>query len=169
MMQHQDIGASSSPKRDEKREAQYGRLVMNVLHVLNNAVHLRQAEGETRAQLAQKIGCNRSQLSRTLNGSVRNLTLKTISDILWAARFEPEDFAADPYESISPNYDPGASISLPEHSATTNVAVSSVLLQSSQSGIANFTAAPSTGSSKDGTVSNFFIAGARRLASEDAA
>lgn len=93
----------SNPNVDQ-REAQYARLVFNVLNALNDAVRKRQNEGQTRAALAAKIGCNRSQLSRVLNGNIPNLTIKTISDILWAARYEPVDFTVDPYEEISSNY-----------------------------------------------------------------
>jgi len=77
---------------------------MNVLRTLNDAVGRRQSDGETRLSIAQKIGCNRSQLSRTLNGSVSNLTLRTISDILWATSHEPIDFDADAWEDISSNF-----------------------------------------------------------------
>jgi hypothetical protein len=87
-----------------KREAQYGRLVHNVLNMLNDAVHHRISEGETKASIARIIGCDRSSLSRILNGNIRNLTLRTISDILWATNYEPQDFSADPVEVISPNY-----------------------------------------------------------------
>lgn len=95
---------NSSPHHNKQREAQYGRLVMNVLNALNQAVARRQSEGETRTYLAEKIGCDRSQISRTLNGNVKNITIRTISDILWAARHEPEDFSVDAFEDISPNY-----------------------------------------------------------------
>lgn len=77
---------------------------MNVINVLNDAVRRRVSEGESRTKIAEKIGCQRSQLSRTLNGNVPNLTIKTISDILWATGHEPQDFIAEAYEDISPNY-----------------------------------------------------------------
>ena len=88
----------------DPRELQYGRLASNVLGSLRNAVAKRQAGGATRAAIAEQIGCDRSQLSRVLNGNVSNLTLRTISDILWATRHEPEAFKATAYEELSPNY-----------------------------------------------------------------
>ena len=95
---------SLQPTDDRRREAQYGRFASNVLRVLREAVDRRVNEGETKASLAAKLGWNRSQLSRLLNGNVGNITIKSISDILWAARFEPEDLEAMAYEDISPNY-----------------------------------------------------------------
>lgn len=95
---------SLQPIDDRMREAQYGRFASNILRVLREAVDRRVAEGETKASLAGKLGWNRSQLSRLLNGNVGNITIKSISDILWAARFEPEDLEAMAHEDISPNY-----------------------------------------------------------------
>lgn len=98
-------GMNSSQQIDDRmREAQYGRFASNILRVLREAVDRRVDEGETKASLAHKLGWNRSQLSRLLNGNVGNITIKSISDILWAARFEPEDFEAMAHEDISPNY-----------------------------------------------------------------
>jgi transcriptional regulator with XRE-family HTH domain len=86
------------------RRAAYARLASRILETLNEAVHARLKKGTTKAEIAEKIGCHRSQLSRTLSGSVTNLTLKTISDILWATDFEPQDFKADALESINHNH-----------------------------------------------------------------
>lgn len=106
MSLRKDIGVSSSEQHDPQREAQYARFALSILGALNDAVGRRTAGGETKASLASKIGCNRSQLSRVLNGNVGNITIRTISDILWATRHEPLEFAADSYEDISPNYAP---------------------------------------------------------------
>jgi|GEM_PF-5034778 DNA-binding Xre family transcriptional regulator len=100
-----DNGMNSlHPIDDRMREAQYGRFAANVLRVLRDAVDRRVNEGETRTSLAARLGWNRSQLSRLLNGNVGNITIKSISDILWAVRFEPDDFEAAAHEDISPNY-----------------------------------------------------------------
>lgn len=94
---------SSQPLVDD-RSAAFSRLAARVLSTLNDAVDHRKDEGETLTSIADRIGCNRSLLSRTLNGNSRNLTLRTIADILWATDFEPRDFAADPIESICQNW-----------------------------------------------------------------
>lgn len=86
------------------RSAAYARLASRVLEVLNGAVQSRRLDGETLSSIADNIGCHRSVLSRVLNGTVSNLTLKTISDILWATKFDPQDFGADPIEVICPNW-----------------------------------------------------------------
>lgn len=87
----------------ETRGANYARLASRVLEALNEAVGRRVGEGATKTDIALKIGCHRSQLTRVLNGATPNLTLRTISDILWATDYEPEDFRADPLEVISHN------------------------------------------------------------------
>ena len=93
----------SLPVVDE-RGAAFGRLASRVLETLNEAVDLRRAQGETITAIAYHIGCHKSLLSRILNGNTSNLTLRTISDILWATRHDPQDFRADPIELISPNW-----------------------------------------------------------------
>lgn len=87
----------------DARSAAFTRLASRVLETLNAAVEKRASSGKSRTQLADKIGWHRSQLTRILNGNVRNLTLRTISDILWATDFEPRDFEADPLEAICAN------------------------------------------------------------------
>jgi DNA-binding phage protein len=88
----------------DSRKAAFARLASRVLETLNDAVSTRKDEGQTLSAIAEKIGCNRSSLTRTLNGSSANMTLRTISDILWATNFDPQDFSADPIEKISPNW-----------------------------------------------------------------
>jgi transcriptional regulator with XRE-family HTH domain len=87
----------------DQRQAAFARLVSRVLETLNGAVEKRIAGGLSQNEIAEKIGCHKSALSRILNGRSKNVTLKTISDILWATDFEPRDFSADPLEDISPN------------------------------------------------------------------
>lgn len=93
----------SRPLVDEKSAA-FSRLVSRVLETLNEAVQLRKAQGVTLASIADRMNVDRSSLSRSLNGTSKNLTLKTVSNILWATDFEPKDFAADPIETICPNW-----------------------------------------------------------------
>jgi transcriptional regulator with XRE-family HTH domain len=90
----------------DPREAQYARLAFGVLRTLREAVDRRVNEGLTKSMIAQRIGCDKSTLSRVLNGRVRNVTLKTVSDILWATDFEPAEFGADALEELSPNHVP---------------------------------------------------------------
>jgi hypothetical protein len=90
--------------QSDPREAQFARLMSDVLATLQEAVQHRYDTGVTRAALAQRIGCDRSSLSRVLNGHAANLTLRTVSDILWAADFEPCEFSAEPAERLSPNH-----------------------------------------------------------------
>lgn len=96
-------GSSFFDYEVDECELQYGRLASDVLVTLQEAVELRCKHGETKSGLAAAIGKNRSQLSRILNGSIKNLTLKTISDILWATRHRPNDFQAQPYEKLCAN------------------------------------------------------------------
>lgn len=88
----------------DARSAAFARLASRVLETLDSAVEKRRDEGVTLSAIAERIGCHKSAVSRVLNGNVRNLTLRTISDILWAADHEPKDFQADPIEDICPNW-----------------------------------------------------------------
>lgn len=88
----------------DSRKAAFARLASRVLETLNEAVSTRKEEGQTLTAIADKIGCNRSSITRLLNGSSANMTLRTISDILWATNFDPQDFKADPIEKIAPNW-----------------------------------------------------------------
>lgn len=83
------------------RELAYSRVAYSTLEMLRSAVARREAEGETRSAIAAKIGIDRSQLSRTLNGSVKNMTLRTISDIMFATSHSPKEFEADAWEDLS--------------------------------------------------------------------
>lgn len=94
---------SSLPVVDE-REAAFARLASRVLETLNDAVEYRRNRGATITQIADRIGCHKSSLSRTLNGNCQNITLRTISDILWASDHDPQDFQADPIEDICQNW-----------------------------------------------------------------
>jgi transcriptional regulator with XRE-family HTH domain len=93
---------SSQPLTDQ-RGAAFSRLASRVLEALNEAVEHRREEGQSITELADKLGCHRSVMSRVLNGTSANLTLRTISDILWATNYEPQDFKADPIESLCGN------------------------------------------------------------------
>jgi AraC-like DNA-binding protein len=87
----------------DRRSAAFARLASRVLEALNEAVDHRKEEGKTLTELADSLGCHRSVLTRVLNGTSSNLTLRTISDVLWAADYDPQDFKADPIESICSN------------------------------------------------------------------
>lgn len=87
----------------DSRSAAFTRLASRVLETLNEAIEFRGRSGASRKQISDKIGCHRSQLTRVLNGNISNLTLRTISDILWATDFDPRDFSADPIEQITQN------------------------------------------------------------------
>jgi hypothetical protein len=95
---------TSSPPLVDERGAAFGRFASRVIETLNAAIEHRRAQGESVSTIADQLGCHRSVISRVLNGTTKNPTLRTVSDILWAARFEPEDFRADPIESIAPNW-----------------------------------------------------------------
>lgn len=90
----------------DPREAQYARLVFGVVGTLREAVARRSKEGLSKTAIAARIGRDKSALSRVLNGRTRNLTLKTVSDILWACEFEPIEFDADALEDLSANHVP---------------------------------------------------------------
>lgn len=97
---------SSFAFKVDPREALYARLAFGILSTLRGAVERRKAEGLTQAELAARIGKDKSALSRILNGRTRNLTVKSVADILWAAEFEPITFDADALEDLSPNHVP---------------------------------------------------------------
>ena len=90
----------------DPKEAQYTRFAGAVLNMLKAAVQRRTAEGLSQREIAGRMGVDAGALSRTLNGRVRNLTLKTVSDILWATEHEPVEISADALEDISGNYCP---------------------------------------------------------------
>lgn len=96
------FGQPSQPLVDQ-RGAAFARLASRILSTLNAAADLRKAEGRTLSDAADKLGWHRSALSRILNGTKSNVTLRSISDILWAFDFEPKDFGADPLEEINSN------------------------------------------------------------------
>ena len=88
----------------DPRDAQYGRFASAILRTLRSAVYHRVGVNHTQRDIADRLGWHRSQLSRVLNGRINNISIKTVSDILWACDFEPEEFAADPVEKLSPNH-----------------------------------------------------------------
>ena len=87
----------------DPRDAQYGRLASSVLRTLKLAVGKRIDDGQTQQELADRLGWDKGRLSRILNGRVKNITIKTVSDVLWACEAEPTDFDFDFVEDISPN------------------------------------------------------------------
>lgn len=87
----------------DPREAAYGRLVSGVLGVLRRAVQSRVDQGAKRMDIAAAADLSAGHLSRILNGNVRNLTLRTVSDLLWATKHDPRDFEADRFEDLSGN------------------------------------------------------------------
>jgi DNA-binding phage protein len=94
---------SSQPLVDS-RGAAFARLASRIIEALNDAVEYRRQRGETMTSISDKLGWHRSALTRALNGTSRNLTVRTVSDILWATDFDPRDFCADPVEEIAPNF-----------------------------------------------------------------
>lgn len=87
----------------DPREAAYGRLVSGVLGVLRRAVATRVAADISKAEIALDAHLSAGHLSRILNGNVRNITLRTVSDLLWATKHDPRDFEADAFELLSEN------------------------------------------------------------------
>lgn len=88
----------------DPRSAQYGRFASSLLRTLREAVGYRTNQGHRQVEIADRLGWHPSQLSRVLNGRVNNISAKTISDILWACDFEPEEFGAGPVEKICHNH-----------------------------------------------------------------
>jgi transcriptional regulator with XRE-family HTH domain len=89
----------------EPRDAQYGRFASSVLRVLKSAVGERLHGGQSQREIADRLGWHASQLSRVLNGRVSNITIKTVSDVLWACDYEPCEFEASPSESLCSNFE----------------------------------------------------------------
>lgn len=106
---------TSFAHKSDPRRRQYARYAQTVLEGLREAVARRTAEGLSQRQIAERIDMAPSSLTRVLNGRVKNLTIKTISDILWASEHEPSEFNVDALEDISGNYVPKylVSVSLP--------------------------------------------------------
>lgn len=102
----------------DPRDAQYGRFASMVLRTLKRAVNHRLSPDCKQADIAGRLGWHPSQLSRVLNGRVNNISIKTVSDILWACDFEPEEFSADPIEEISPNHPGFFQTPQPVHAAS---------------------------------------------------
>lgn len=88
----------------DRREMAYGRLALSTLETLREVVAKRESEGETRAEIARRIGMDRSQLSRTLNGKVKNITLRTISDILFSTGHSVASLDARPWEAVTQSW-----------------------------------------------------------------
>lgn len=89
----------------DRRELLYGRMASAVLATLRKAVGTRIEQGQSQKQIADRIGCDKSHISRILKGRTSNLTLRTISDILWACDHEPKAFEADAVETIARDQD----------------------------------------------------------------
>lgn len=87
------------------RDLQYGRFASAVLGLLNHVVDTRVSDGITKKEIAEKIGWKPSALSRLLSGRVSNVTIKSISDLMWATGFQPE-LDAQANEVLSPNHGP---------------------------------------------------------------
>ena len=85
------------------RQSQYGRFASAILRVLKEAVEARVGGGQTQREIASRLDWHPSQLSRVLNGRVSNISIQTVSDLLWACDFEPREFEADPVEMLCPN------------------------------------------------------------------
>lgn len=103
------------------REAAYGRLVANVLGTLRRAVDRRVKEGHEKGEIASRAELSASHLSRILNGNVSNVTLRTVSDLLWATDFDPQDFTADALEDISSNKPPALAFPMKDARTGSNV------------------------------------------------
>jgi transcriptional regulator with XRE-family HTH domain len=88
----------------DPRELQYGRYASDILTLLREAVEHRLSQGATKKSIADELGWDRSQLSRLLNGRVKNLTARSVSDVLWATKFLPAPLSAVPYEEVSKNH-----------------------------------------------------------------
>lgn len=86
----------------------YGRFASNVLGALKEAIQRRNEEGLSNQAIADKLGIHKSSLSRVLNGRVKNITLRTASDIFYACDAEPRQLQLDFMEDVCPN-------SLPDH------------------------------------------------------
>lgn len=97
---------TSFAHKSDPRRRQYARFAQSVIEALREAVDRRTGEGLSKREIANRIDMNPSSLTRILNGRVKNITIKTISDILWAAEHEPKEFGSDALEDLSPNYRP---------------------------------------------------------------
>jgi plasmid maintenance system antidote protein VapI len=65
-----------------------GRYIGSVRRQLTRAVLKAEERGISRSDIARKIGCHRSRITRMLTGS-SNLTLRSISELSWAIGKKP--------------------------------------------------------------------------------
>ncbi len=84
---------------EEEKKILRARFVMHVHRELLSAFYIREAEGMTRAQLAENLGIDKSVISRRLNGT-SNMTLEVISDLARGMGFRPE-MQLLPYEELA--------------------------------------------------------------------
>lgn len=96
------ISEQPFPPLVDQRSAAFARLVARILDALNLAAERRRNEGVALKDVARKLGWHNSAISRLLNGTSHNMTLRTVSDLLWALDFEPKDFEAEALEDINP-------------------------------------------------------------------
>lgn len=76
--------SKSSRRKPDDRRRVYLALVSAIESGLREAYAKRFEQGATnKAALAEKIGCDRSLITRRLNGG-ENMTIKTIADLTWA-------------------------------------------------------------------------------------
>ena len=73
---------------DPKKRAA-GRFIGQVRDVLIQAVLSAEKDGVNRAEIARRINCNRSRITRQLRGT-SDLTLRSIAEIAWAIGMKPE-------------------------------------------------------------------------------
>jgi transcriptional regulator with XRE-family HTH domain len=78
---------------DPKDQRQYAqeRCIVAITEALGEAL---ERANLNRAQLAEKLGVSKSHVSQLLGG--RNLTLRTIGDVLWACKLEVQDLKIAP-------------------------------------------------------------------------
>lgn len=121
---------SSFVRKTDPRQAQYARFALSVLSTLREAARRRSEEGLLRKEIADRIEMHPSTLARLLNGRVRNITIKTISDVLWATEYEPE-FFADAIEDLCPNRRPAHLARVVDVSPTESMPAPMVVLRGS--------------------------------------
>ena len=80
------------PSPEEQREYAAESCIVAVTEAI--ATRMREA-GLSRSQVAAKIGVTKGHVSQLLSGR-RNMTLRSLADLLWACGFEVRDLAIGP-------------------------------------------------------------------------
>ena len=80
----------------EIREYAQERAIVAVTEAVERAI---EQAGISRTEIAKRLGASKGHITQVLSGT-RNMTLRTLGDLLWAAGFELHDLELAPLEHV---------------------------------------------------------------------